>query len=420
MAILAFQKPDKVIMLESTDRFGKFEFRPLEPGYGITIGNPLRRILLSSLEGFAITGIKIQGVDHEFATIPGVIEDVTEIILNLKQVRFKRKVEEVENEKLTVVISGQDTFTAGDMNHFLHGFDVLNPELVICNMDPSTSLEMELTIQKGRGYVPASENMPADVEIGFIPIDAIYTPIRNVKYEIENYRVEGKTDYERLLFEIETDGSINPTDALKEAAKILIHHFMLFSDEKITLEAEDKYGNEEFDEEVLHMRQLLKTKLVDMTTAQPEEYTLADSYTFRALPLAEGATVFQDTIHIQLNRSSRLASLQDGYRLTLEIVPNDEVGVGPYERSRAVLRIMQDPVQPEWWTREVSSTLMGDYSPKKYKTFLQNVEGAERLDGVLISQHPDQALKLVRQFKQWLLENPTYEEDGDTLMTVNV
>ena len=264
MAILAFQKPDKVIMLESTDRFGKFEFRPLEPGYGITIGNPLRRILLSSLEGFAITGIKIQGVDHEFATIPGVIEDVTEIILNLKQVRFKRKVEEVENEKLTVVISGQDTFTAGDMNHFLHGFDVLNPELVICNMDPSTSLEMELTIQKGRGYVPASENMPADVEIGFIPIDAIYTPIRNVKYEIENYRVEGKTDYERLLFEIETDGSINPTDALKEAAKILIHQFMLFSDEKITLEAEDKYGNEEFDEEVLHMRQLLKTKLVDM------------------------------------------------------------------------------------------------------------------------------------------------------------
>ena len=263
MAILAFQKPDKVIMLESTDRFGKFEFRPLEPGYGITIGNPLRRILLSSLEGFAITGIKIQGVDHEFATIPGVIEDVTEIILNLKQVRLKRKVEDVENEKLTVTVSGQETFTAGDMNQFLKGFEVLNPELVICNMDTSTSLDM-LTIQKGRGYVPASENMPADAEIGVIPIDAIYTPIKNVKYEIENYRVEGKTDYERLVFDIETDGSINPTDALKEAAKILIHHFMLFSDEKITLETEDKYGNEEFDEEVLHMRQLLKTKLVDM------------------------------------------------------------------------------------------------------------------------------------------------------------
>ena len=264
MAILAFQKPDKVLMLEADSRFGKFEFRPLEPGYGITIGNPLRRILLSSLEGFAITGIKIQGVDHEFATIPGVIEDVTEIILNLKQVRFKRKVEDVENEKLSVVVSGQETFTAGDMNQFLKGFEILNPELVICNMDTSTSLDMELTIQKGRGYVPASENMPVDAEIGVIPIDAIYTPIRNVKYEIENYRVEGKTDYERLVFDIETDGSINPTDALKEAAKILIHHFMLFSDEKITLETEDKYGNEEFDEEVLHMRQLLKTKLVDM------------------------------------------------------------------------------------------------------------------------------------------------------------
>ena len=264
MAILAFQKPDKVIMLESTDKFGKFEFRPLEPGYGITIGNPLRRILLSSLEGFAITGIKIQGVDHEFATIPGVIEDVTEIILNLKQVRLKRKVEDVEFEKLTVTVSGQETFAAGAMNQFLKSFEVLNPELVICNMDTATSLEIELTIQKGRGYVPASENMPADAEIGVIPIDAIYTPIKNVQYEIENYRVEGKTDYERLVFEIETDGSINPTDALKEAAKILIHHFMLFSDEKITLETEDKYGNEEFDEEVLHMRQLLKTKLVDM------------------------------------------------------------------------------------------------------------------------------------------------------------
>ena len=264
MAILAFQKPDKVLMLEADSKFGKFEFRPLEPGFGITVGNALRRILLSSLEGFAITGIKIQGVEHEFATIPGVIEDVTEIILNLKQVRFKRKVDDVETEKVSIVISGQETFTAGDLDKVLQNFEILNPDLVICNMDSSTSLEIELTIQKGRGYVPSSENMPADAEMGFIPIDAIYTPIRNVKYEVENYRVEGKTDYERLLFEIETDGSITPTDALKEAAKILIHHFMLFSDEKITLETEDKYGNEEFDEEVLHMRQLLKTKLVDM------------------------------------------------------------------------------------------------------------------------------------------------------------
>ena len=264
MAILAFQKPDKVIMLESTNKFGKFEFRPLEPGYGITIGNPLRRILHSSLEGFAITGIRIRGVDHEFATIPGIIEDVTEIILNLKQVRFKRKIEDIEHEKLNIVVSGQKTFTAGDINQFVDGFEILNPELVICNMEPSVLFEIEMIIQKGRGYVPAAENMPENAEIGFIPVDAIFTPIRNVRYEIENYRVEGKTDYERLFFEIETDGSITPTEALKESAKILIHHFMLFSDEKITLEAEDKYGNEEFDEEVLHMRQLLKTRLVDM------------------------------------------------------------------------------------------------------------------------------------------------------------
>ncbi len=264
MAILAFQKPDKVIMLESDDRQGIFEFRPLEPGYGITIGNALRRILLSSLEGFAITSIKIQGVDHEFATIPGVIEDVTEMILNLKQVRFKQKVEEVENEKLTVLVSGQESFTAGDINRFLTGFEVLNPELGICNMNTNVELQIEMTINKGRGYVPANENMPLDAEVGLIPIDSIYTPIKNVKYSVENYRVEQKTDYEKLVFDIQSDGSIHPKDALKEAAKILIHHFMLFSDEKITLDADDKYGNEEFDEEVLHMRQLLKTKLVDM------------------------------------------------------------------------------------------------------------------------------------------------------------
>ncbi|MDR0983191.1 MAG: DNA-directed RNA polymerase subunit alpha [Culturomica sp.] len=264
MAILAFQRPEKVSMLESTPKFGKFEFRPLEPGYGITIGNPLRRILLSSLEGYAITGIKIEGVDHEFATISGVIEDVSEIILNLKQVRFKRKVENIENEKLTVIISGQETFTAGDINRFLSGFEVLNTDLLICNMAKTVNFQMEITIQKGRGYVPSTENMPADAEIGFIPIDAIFTPIKNVKYEVENYRVEGKTDYEKLLLEIETDGSINPKDALKEAARILIYHFMLFAEDKIILELDDSYENEEFDEEVLHMRQLLKTRLLDM------------------------------------------------------------------------------------------------------------------------------------------------------------
>ncbi|RZT97026.1 DNA-directed RNA polymerase subunit alpha [Ancylomarina subtilis] len=264
MAILAFQKPDKVIMLDADDRFGKFEFRPLEPGYGITIGNALRRILLSSLEGYAITTIKIQGVDHEFSTVPGIIEDVTEMILNLKQVRFKQKVEEVDSELVTVTISDQETFTAGDINKFLTGFEVLNPELVICRMDSSAKLQLDLTINKGRGYIPSVENKPVDAEFGVIPIDAIHTPIKNVKFDVENYRVEQKTDYEKLVFEITTDGSIHPKEALKEAAKILIYHFMLFSDEKITLDTDEKFANEEFDEEVLHMRQLLKTKLVDM------------------------------------------------------------------------------------------------------------------------------------------------------------
>ncbi len=264
MAILAFQKPDKVIMVESSDKFGKFEFRPLEPGYGITIGNALRRILLSSLEGYAITTIKIEGVDHEFATVKGIMEDVTQIILNLKQIRFKKEVEDQESDKVSITISEQDTFTAGDIDKFMTGFKVLNPEHVICRMEPDVTLKLELTIDKGRGYVPSTENKPVDAEFGLIPIDSIFTPIRNVKYSVENYRVEQKTDYEKLVFEIATDGSINPKDALKEAAKILIHHFMLFSDEKITLDAEEKYANEEFDEEVLHMRQLLKNKLVDM------------------------------------------------------------------------------------------------------------------------------------------------------------
>ena len=264
MAILAFQKPDKVIMVESNDKFGKFEFRPLEPGYGITIGNALRRILLSSLEGYAITTVKITGVDHEFATITGVMEDVTEIILNLKQIRFKREVEDFDNEKVSIRLTGQEKFTAGDINKFMTGFRVLNPELVICRMEPDVKFQMEITISKGRGYVPSVENMPMDAEFGLIPIDSIFTPIRNVKYAVENYRVEQKTDYEKLVVEISTDGSIFPKDALKEAAKILIYHFMLFSDEKITIESDEKFSNEEFDEEILHMRQLLKTKLVDM------------------------------------------------------------------------------------------------------------------------------------------------------------
>ena len=264
MAILAFQKPDKVIMLEANDFSGTFEFRPLEPGYGITIGNALRRILLSSLEGFAITSVKIEGVDHEFSTIAGVIEDVTEIILNLKKIRLKQIIEDEDSEVVSMTISGQEEFKADDISRFLTNFKILNPEQLICRMEPDVKLQMTLTINKGRGYVPAEENKNEDAELGVIAIDSIFTPIKNVKYSIENYRVEQKTDYEKLVFEIDTDGSIHPKDALKEAAKILIHHFMLFSDEKITLDSDESYENEEFDEEVLHMRQLLKTRLVDM------------------------------------------------------------------------------------------------------------------------------------------------------------
>ena len=264
MAILAFQKPDKVLMLEADAFFGKFEFRPLEPGYAVTIGNALRRILLNSLEVFAITSIRISGVEHEFSTIPGVIEDVTNIILNLKKVRFKQIVEEIETEKVTISVSGTDVFKAGDIGKHLTGFEVLNPDLVICHMDESANFQIEININKGRGYVPAEENRNAGDPVDVIAIDSIFTPIRNVKYIQDNFRVEQKTDYEKLILEITTDGSIHPKDALKEAAKILIHHFMLFSDEKITLETTDVDGNEEFDEEVLHMRQLLKTKLVDM------------------------------------------------------------------------------------------------------------------------------------------------------------
>ena len=264
MAILNFQKPDKVIMIDSTDFEGKFEFRPLEPGYGLTVGNALRRVLLSSLEGFAITSVRFEGVDHEFSTIAGVVEDVTEIILNLKQVRLKRQIDEVDNESVSISISGQEQITAGDFQKFISGFQVLTPDLVICNLDPKVSINMEITIEKGRGYVPAEENKKSSAPLGTIFTDSIYTPIKNVKYSIENFRVEQKTDYEKLVFEIITDGSINPQDALTEAAKILIHHFMLFSDERITLEADEIAQTETYDEESLHMRQLLKTKLIDM------------------------------------------------------------------------------------------------------------------------------------------------------------
>ncbi|KPK85245.1 MAG: DNA-directed RNA polymerase subunit alpha [Bacteroides sp. SM23_62_1] len=264
MAILAFQKPDNVILVESDDFYGKFEFRPLEPGYGVTVGNALRRILLSSLEGYAITSVKIEGVEHEFSTITGVIEDVTEIVLNLKQIRFKKQIEDIDDEKILVTISGQEELRAGDLSKFLSGFKVLNTDHVICHMEKDVKLQLELVINKGRGYVPAEENKPVEFEFGMISMDAIFTPIRNVKYSIENYRVEQKTDYERLIIEIMTDGSIHPKDALKEAAKILIYHFMLFSDEKITIDSDEKFANEEFDEEILHMRQLLKTKLLDL------------------------------------------------------------------------------------------------------------------------------------------------------------
>ena len=264
MAILNFQKPDKVIMIDSSEFEGKFEFRPLEPGYGLTVGNALRRVLLSSLEGFAITSIKIEGVEHEFSTIPGVVEDVTEIILNLKQVRFKRQIDDVEDENVTLTIGGQEQLKAADIQKFTSGFQVLNPDLVICNLEKSVQLNIELTIEKGRGYVPAEENKKANAPLGVVAIDSIFTPVKNVKYSIENCRVEQKTDYEKLVFEISTDGSIHPKDALTEAAKTLIHHFLLFSDERIRLESDEIAQTETYDEASLHMRQLLKTKLIDI------------------------------------------------------------------------------------------------------------------------------------------------------------
>ncbi len=264
MAVFNFQKPDKVIMIDSSEFEGKFEFRPLEPGYGLTIGNALRRVLLSSLEGFAITSVKIENVEHEFSTIPGVVEDVTELILNLKQIRFKRQIDDVEEEKVNIIVGGQSKLKAAEFQKFISGFQVLNPELVICNMEEGVQLNLEVIIEKGRGYVPAEMNKKSSLPFGSITIDSVFTPVKNVKYSIENFRVEQKTDYEKLIFEIVTDGSIHPKDALTEAAKTLIHHFLLFSDERITLEADEIAQTETYDEESLHMRQLLKTKLTDM------------------------------------------------------------------------------------------------------------------------------------------------------------
>lgn len=297
MAILAFQRPDKVIMQKSTDFDGTFEFRPLEPGFGVTIGNALRRILLSSLEGYAITTVRFSGVSHEFSTMKGVVEDVTEIILNLKQVRFQKTGELGDSEKIFVVVNGQDQMTAGDITKFSNNFTVLNPDLVICNMESSVTLELEISVAKGRGYVNAEENKIADGPLGLIAIDSIFTPIKNVKYTIENYRVEQKTDYEKLLLDITTDGSIHPEDALKEAAKILIQHFMLFSDENILLESQAKEETKVVDEEILHMRKILKTELVDLdlsvralnclkaadirTLAELVTYDVADMLKFR-------------------------------------------------------------------------------------------------------------------------------------------
>ena len=294
-------------MLEADDKFGKFEFRPLEGGFGTTIGNALRRILLSSLDGFAINTVSIGGVEHEFATIPGVKEDVTNIILNLKQVRFKQTVEEFENEKVSVNVENTTVFKAGDFNKYLTGFEVLNPELVICHLDAKATMQIEISINKGRGYVPADENRIYCTDVNVLPIDSIYTPIRNVKYAVENFRVEQKTDYEKLVLEITTDGSIHPKDALKEAARILIHHFMLFSDDKITLENSEAEGNEEFDEEVLHMRQLLKTKLIDMNLS------------VRALNCLKAANVETLGDHVQYNKTDLLKFRNFGKKSLTEL-----------------------------------------------------------------------------------------------------
>ena len=307
MAILAFQKPEKVIMLEATASFGKFEFRPLEPGFGMTVGNALRRVLLSSLEGYAITTVKVAGVNNEFAAIPGVMEGMMEIILKLKQIRFLRTVENEEFEKVTVNVAGVTELTAGYISNYLSSFKVLNPELVICHLAPGTKMQITITIGKGRGYVPSEENAPADKELDVLPIDSIFTPIKNVKYSIEDYRVEQKTDYEKLNLEITTDGSIHPKEALKEAAKILIQHFMLFSDEKITINMDDTSDNDTLDDEALRMRQLLKTKLSDQDLS------------VRALNCLKAAVV--DTVGdlVKLNRNDLLKFRNFGKKSLTEL-----------------------------------------------------------------------------------------------------
>ena len=307
MAILAFQKPEKVIMLEATASFGKFEFRPLEPGFGMTVGNALRRVLLSSLEGYAITTVKVAGVNNEFAAIPGVMEGMMDIILKLKQVRFLRTVDNQESEKITVNVAGVTELTAGYISNYLSSFKVLNPELVICHLAPGTKMQITITIGKGRGYVPSEENASAAQEIDVLPIDSIFTPIKNVKYSIEDYRVEQKTDYEKLNLEITTDGSIHPKEALKEAAKILIQHFMLFSDEKITINMDDTSDNDTLDDEALRMRQLLKTKLSDQDLS------------VRALNCLKAADV--DTVGdlVKLNRNDLLKFRNFGKKSLTEL-----------------------------------------------------------------------------------------------------
>ena len=308
MAILAFQKPEKVIMLEATASFGKFEFRPLEPGFGMTVGNALRRVLLSSLEGYAITTVKVAGVNNEFAAIPGVMEDMMQIILKLKQVRFLRTVDNQDSEKITVNVAGVTELTAGYISNYLSSFKVLNPELVICHLAPGTKMQITITIGKGRGYVPSEENAPiAAGELDVLPIDSIFTPIKNVKYSIEDYRVEQKTDYEKLNLEITTDGSIHPKEALKEAAKILIQHFMLFSDEKITINMDDNSENETLDDEALRMRQLLKPKLSDQDLS------------VRALNCLKAADV--DTVGdlVKLNRNDLLKFRNFGKKSLTEL-----------------------------------------------------------------------------------------------------
>ena len=307
MAILAFQKPEKVIMLEATASFGKFEFRPLEPGFGMTVGNALRRVLLSSLEGYAITTVKVAGVNNEFAAIPGVMEGMMDIILKLKQIRFLRTVENEEFEQVTVNVAGVTELTAGYISNYLSSFKVLNPELVICHLAPGSKMQITITIGKGRGYVPSEENAPADKELDVLPIDSIFTPIKNVKYSIEDYRVEQKTDYEKLNLEITTDGSIHPKEALKEAAKILIQHFMLFSDEKITINMDDTSENDTLDDEALRMRQLLKTKLSDQDLS------------VRALNCLKAADV--DTVGdlVKLNRNDLLKFRNFGKKSLTEL-----------------------------------------------------------------------------------------------------